>query len=102
MFWTPKGRLAVDHPILTEEGTKERGKHFRFRQKLKIPVEAELAVVEGAFESGDKLAAENTTQHLSGEEEAIARLDPAPVIGRETTGRDHVMDMGMMFQLLIP
>jgi hypothetical protein len=55
-----------------------------------------LAIGEGLPESGDKLAAENTTQHLSGEEEAIAGVDPALVIGGEATGRDHAMDMGMM------
>jgi len=97
-----EGRFAVDHPVVTEEGAEESSESLRFRQKLEIPVEAELAVVEGPFESGDKLAAENTTQHLSGEEEAIAGVDPALVIGGEATGRDHAMDMGMMFQLLIP
>ena len=56
-----------------------------------------MAVGEGLSESGDKLAAENKSQHLSGEEEAIARVDPALVIGGEATGRDHTMDMGMMF-----
>jgi len=29
-------------------------------------------------------------------------MDPALVIGREASGRDHAMDMGMMLQLLIP
>jgi hypothetical protein len=61
-----------------------------------------LAFGEGPFESGDELATEDSTQHLDGKKEAIARGDPAPVIGGETTGRDHAMDMGMMFQLLIP
>jgi hypothetical protein len=61
-----------------------------------------LAIGEGLAESGDKLAAENTSQHLSGEEEAVARVDPALVIGGKATGRNDVMDMGMMFQLLIP
>ena len=97
-----EGRFAVDHPVVTEEGAEESSESLRFRQKLEIPVEAELAVVEGPFESGDKLAAENTTQHLSGEEEAIAGVDPALVIGGEAAGRDHAMDMGMMLQFLIP
>jgi hypothetical protein len=61
-----------------------------------------LAVGEGMSESRDKLAAEDSTQHFDGKEEAIAGLDPALVIGGETTGWDHAMDMGMMFQLLIP
>ena len=56
MFWTTEGQLAVDHPVLTEEGTEERSEHFRFCQKLEIPVEAQLALREGLPESGDKLA----------------------------------------------
>jgi hypothetical protein len=102
MFGAAEGRFAVDHPVVTEEGAEERSESLRFREKLEVPVEAELAVVEGLAESGDKLAAENTSQHLSGEEEAIAGMDPALVIGGETTGGYHVMDMGMMFQLPIP
>jgi hypothetical protein len=102
MFGTTEGRLAVDHPVLTEERTEKSSESLGFREKLEVPVEAQLTVVEGAFESGDKLATEDSAQHLDGQKEAIARGDPAPVIGGETTGRDHAMDMGMMFQLLIP
>ena len=102
VFWTPEGRLAVDHPVVTEEGAEERSESLRLRQKLEVPVEAQLAMGEGVFESSDKLAAEDTTQHLDGEEETIARGDPALVIGREAAGRNHAMDMGMVLQLLIP
>jgi hypothetical protein len=102
VFGTTEGWLAVDHPVLTEEGTEERSEHFRFCQKLEIPVEAQLAVVEGPFESGNKLATENAAQHLDGEEEAIARGDPALVVGGKAAGRNYTMDMGMMLQLLIP
>ena len=97
-----EGRLAIDHPVPPEQGAEEGSESLRFRQKLEVPVEAELAVVEGPFESGDKLAAEDTTEHLNGEKEAVARVDPALVIRGEATGRDHAMDMGMMLQFLIP
>ena len=102
MFGAPEGRLAVDHPVLTEEGTEERSEHFCFCQKLEVPVEAQLAVVEGPLESGDKLAAEDSTQHLDGQKEAIARGDPAPVIGGETASRNHTMQMGMVLEFLTP
>jgi len=102
VFGATEGWLAVDHPVLTEEGTEERSEHFRFCQKLEIPVETQLTVVEGPFESGDELATENAAQHLDGEEEAIARGDPALVIGGKAAGRNYTMDMGMMLQLLIP
>ena len=97
-----EGRLAIDHPVPPEQGAEEGSESLRFRQKLEVPVEAELAVGEGPFESVDKLAAEDSPQHFDGEKEAIARGDPALVIEGEATGRDHAMDMGMMFQLLIP
>ena len=75
---------------------EERSESLRFPEKFEFPVEAQLAVVEGPFESGDKLAAEDSTQHLDGEKETIARGDPALVIGGKAAGRNHAMDMGMM------
>jgi hypothetical protein len=72
VFRTTEGRLAVDHPVLPEEGAEERSESLGFREKLEVPVEAQLAVVEGPFESGDKLTTEDSPQHLDGEEEAIA------------------------------
>jgi hypothetical protein len=73
VFWTPEGRLAVDHPVVTEEGAEERSESLRLREKLEVPVEAQLAVGEGPFESRDKLAAEDSTQYLHGEKETIGR-----------------------------
>jgi hypothetical protein len=102
IFGATEGRFAIDHPVLPEEGAEESSESLRFRQKLEVSVETELAVGEGPFESVDKLAAENTSQYLSREEEAIAGVDPALVIGGEAAGRNHAMDMGMMFQLLVP
>jgi hypothetical protein len=61
-----------------------------------------LAIREGLPESGDKLSTEDSPQHLDGKKEAIARGDPALVIGRETTGRNHTMQMGMMLEFLTP
>jgi hypothetical protein len=61
-----------------------------------------LASVEGLAESGDKLATEDSPQHRDGKKEAIARGDPALVIGGETTGRNHTMQMGMKLQFLTP
>ena len=102
VFGATEGRFAVDDPVLAEKGAKESSESLRLREKLEVPVEAELAFGEGPFESGDKLATEDSTQHLHREKEAIAGLDPALVIGGEAAGWDHAMDMGMMFQLLIP
>ena len=64
IFGATEGRLAIDHPVLPEEGAEESSESLRFRQKLEVPVEAELAIGEGPFESVDKLAAEDSTAAL--------------------------------------
>jgi len=65
-------------------------------------MEAKLALTEVALESGDKLAAKDATEHPDGKEEGIARLDPAGTVEGESAGGHHTMDMGVMFELLIP
>ena len=39
---------------------------------------------------------------FTGRKKAIARVNPALVIGRKTAGRDHAMDMRMDLQILSP
>src|SRR5208283_5704582 len=65
-------------------------------------MEAKLALTEVALESGDKLAAKDATEHPDGKEEGIARFDPASTVEGESAGGHHTMDMGVMFELLIP
>src|SRR5229473_4814329 len=67
-----------------------------------MSVELECAGVKGGLESGDKLAAEDTTEHFDGKEEGSARGDPAGVVRSETAGGQHAVDMGMMLQSLVP
>jgi hypothetical protein len=50
---------------------------------------------EGGLESGDKLAAEDSAEHLDGKKERSARADPAGVVRSETAGSQHAMDMRM-------
>src|SRR5271167_639217 len=65
-------------------------------------MEAKLALTEVALESGDKLAAKDATEHTDGKEEGTARFDPAGTVDGESAGGHHTMDMGVMFELLIP
>ena len=65
-------------------------------------MESELAVAKGALESRNKLAAKDATEHLDGEKEGVASFDPAGVIGGESTGRNHAMDMRVKPEFLIP
>jgi len=81
VFRATEGRFAIDHPVLIKQLTQERGENFGLGEKFEISVEAELAVGEGTLESRDELATEDPTEHLDGEKETIARVDPAPVIG---------------------
>jgi len=73
--------LAVDNPVLAEEGAEERCEGLRFCQRPEVPVETELAVGEGALETRDELATEDSTQSLDGEKKTVAGLNPAQVIG---------------------
>jgi hypothetical protein len=67
-----------------------------------LAVEAQLALGESAFQSGDKLAPKNPSQDGDGKKEAAAGVEPAVVVGRESAGGDHTMDMRVMLQLLVP
>ena len=42
--------------------------------------------MKGGLESGDKLTAEDTTEHFDGKEEGSARGDPAELVRSETAG----------------
>jgi hypothetical protein len=65
-------------------------------------MEAKFALTEVAFQSADKLAAKNLSEHGDGKKEASARGDPMRVIERQSAGGDHTMGMGVMLEFLIP
>ena len=65
-------------------------------------MEVELAFLEGPLQTGNELAAEDATKHLDGEKKSGARFYPVGVIGRQPTGRNNAMDMGMESKLLTP
>src|SRR5215831_16029363 len=65
-------------------------------------MEAELALTEVAFQSADKLAAKNLSEHRDGKKEVRVRWNPKRVIERQSAGGHHAMGMGVMFEFLIP
>src|SRR5208282_2009993 len=67
-----------------------------------MSVELECACLEGAPESSDELAAEDTAEHLDGQEEGAAGRYPTGTIGSETSSGDYTVDMRMMLQSLVP
>ena len=98
-----EGWLGIDHPVVAEQGSEPCGEASWFRQWCEVAVERELVVVEGGLQSGDKLAAKDTAEHLHRQEERMTtRRDPAHVIGSEAAGGGYAVDMGMMLQPLVP
>ena len=59
-------------------------------------------MLKGRLESGDELAAKDTSEHLDREEEVRTGLKPAGVIERESAGGDDTVDMRMKLEFLIP
>jgi hypothetical protein len=65
-------------------------------------MELEPAFAERCLEPGNKLTAEDTTEHLDGKKEGRAGGDPVGVIWSESAGSKHTVNMGMVLQSLVP
>src|SRR3984893_2243135 len=65
-------------------------------------MEANLALTKVAFQSDDKLAAKNLSEHRDGKKEARVRWNPPRVIERQSAGGHHTMGVRVMFEFLIP
>jgi len=61
-----------------------------------------LALLESSLESVDELAAKDPTEYAHRQEEGIARMDPARMVGGKTSGRNQTMEMRMEQQVLTP
>src|ERR1700720_735283 len=67
-----------------------------------VSMKGELAVMKGMLERFLELAAKDAAEHLDGKKEVVAWFDPAGVIGRQATSRDHAMYMRVKFEFLTP
>src|SRR5258708_7557496 len=65
-------------------------------------MKVELAIMKGALERFVELSAKDVTEHLDGEKEIVAWFDPARVIGRQSTGWRHAMNMWVGREFLTP
>ncbi len=65
-------------------------------------MKGELAVMNGALECRDELAAKDATENFDGKKEVVAWFDPTRAIGRESAGRHHAMYMRVKFEFLTP
>src|SRR5579884_2829192 len=73
-----------------------------FCEHFHPPGKHEFSGTEGALQGLGKLSAKHLAQYLDWQEESVARANPALMIGRETAGRNHAMDMRMDLQILSP
>src|SRR5664280_2208523 len=102
MFRPTEGAFGVDDPVMAEQYAQPCCEGTRLGQGQEVAVELDDASMEGAAESGDELAAEDTAEHADGQKEGVPGGDPAGVIRRQTTGGQYAVDMGMKLQALIP
>ena len=65
-------------------------------------MKVELAVMKGTLERFVELSAKDVTEHLDGKKEIVAWFDPARVIGRQSTGWHHAMNMWVGREFLTP
>ncbi len=65
-------------------------------------MKVELAIMKGALERFVELSAKDVTEHLDGKKETVAWFDPARVIGRQSTGWHHAMNMWVGREFLTP
>jgi hypothetical protein len=65
-------------------------------------MKVELGVMKGALERFVELSAKDVTEHLDGKKEIVAWFDPARVIGRQSTGWHHAMNMWVGREFLTP
>jgi len=65
-------------------------------------METELSLAEVLLQGGKKLTPKDALEHSDGKKEVRACLDPVMAIERQSAGGYHTMDVGVMFELLIP
>lgn len=64
--------------------------------------QSKLVLVKSSFQSLEKLSAKDNPEYFDGQKKLGAVGNPAPMIWREPSTRDHAMHMGMMKESLAP
>jgi hypothetical protein len=65
-------------------------------ERCEFSSQVQLTAFEGKLQGGDELAAEHAAEHVAWEEEVVARVNPAEVIGRKSSGWDYAMNVRVM------
>ncbi len=99
---TPKGTFDVDDPFAGMHLATEPTEVFRFTQVSNRSGQFDRTVGDGATESIQKLATEDSGEHLLGQEEAWRAWNPTGLIRSQSASRYDTMDVGMELQVLTP
>ena len=97
-----EGRLGVHDPVLAKKRAQERMEGALLCKWSEGAGERQLFLSKCFFQASVELPSKDTAEHLHGQKECVARMNPPLVIERKTTGRDHAMDMWMMQDVLPP
>ena len=102
MFRSAEWRLRIDYPVLTEQRSKEGMERFPFCEHFHPAGELSSPAWKALFSPSVNFPRNTSASTFTGRKKLVARVNPALVIGRKTTGGDHAMDMRMDLQILSP
>src|SRR5215472_10806035 len=97
-----KRSLGIDDPVTMGVGAQESGKSWGRLQRSQLASESELVLLKSSLESSQELSPEDHTEYFDGQKELSSTGNPAAMIGRESSSRDHTMQVGMSEQSLAP
>jgi hypothetical protein len=95
-------RLGIDDPVLVKQRVDKCLQSLRLGQRGGLATEDELVVGICLAQSFHEPSAKDPTAHLHREEESVLGMDPAPMIGRQSSSRNHAVHVGMQHQILSP
>ena len=77
VFRSTEGRLGIDDPVLSKQHSEPGCEGLRISKRSELAVELNRGIAECSLERGDELAAEDTAEHLDGQEVVRTARDPS-------------------------
>ena len=102
MLGRAKRLFGVDVPSFPSRSFEQHVEVPRIGQGSGFAWEVELALIEGLFEKLQELSAKDDAKGFDGEQEVVARGDPAVLIERKHSFWKNTVEVKMGLQLLIP
>ena len=97
-----KGTFDVEDPFAGMHLASEPTEVCGFAQVSNRSGEFQRTVGDGSLESIEKLATEDSGEHLLGQEEAWRAWNPSGLIRGQPAGRHDTVDVGMELEVLTP